>query len=236
MRPVVDRGWLAGVPLLLVSPPARGACLPTVLWLHGLGADKDVHLPELLRLAEAGFLAVGFDAVGHGERRAADCNQPLPQSPGEAPALFDRLVTQTVFEVSPLIDALVACGLSDRKRIGIAGVSMGACIVYGCVAADQRLGAAVAIMGSPEPALPDWSAVARAQGLPTALLSITAELDTIVPPAAAKALHEQLLPGYHRVPERLDYRSLVGTPHFMSAEDWVRTVGEAVAWLSRFLR
>ena len=236
MRPLVERIGLAGIPLLLVWPPARGVPQPTVLWLHGLGADKDVHLPELLRFAEAGFLAVGFDAVDHGERRTADCDQPLPQSPGEAPILFSRLVTQMVLEVSRLVDALVACGFSDRERIGIAGVSMGACVVYGSVAADQRLCAAVAIMGSPEPARPDWSAVAHAQCFPTALLSITAELDTVVPPAAAKALHEQLLPCYHRVPERLGYRSLAGTPHFMSAGDWAQTVGEAIAWLSRFLR
>jgi alpha-beta hydrolase superfamily lysophospholipase len=41
--------------------------LPTVLWFHGFTAGKATHRPEFATLAEAGFLAVGIDAAGHGE-------------------------------------------------------------------------------------------------------------------------------------------------------------------------
>jgi hypothetical protein len=71
MNTEVERKRLAGVPVLLVRPVAARGPLPTVLWFHGLAADKEVHLPELHRFAATGLLAVGVDAVGHGERRLA---------------------------------------------------------------------------------------------------------------------------------------------------------------------
>ncbi len=40
-----------------------------ILFFHGLGASKDVQLPDLESLAARGFLVVGVGGVGHGERR-----------------------------------------------------------------------------------------------------------------------------------------------------------------------
>ena len=47
---------------MLVRLSAAPGPLPTVLWFHGLAADKEVHLPELHRFAATGLLAVGVDA------------------------------------------------------------------------------------------------------------------------------------------------------------------------------
>jgi cobalamin biosynthesis protein CobT len=46
--------------------------LPTVLWCHGFRADALAHAAQLEQCAQAGFLAVGIDAVGHGARREHD--------------------------------------------------------------------------------------------------------------------------------------------------------------------
>jgi pimeloyl-ACP methyl ester carboxylesterase len=78
--------------------------LPAVLWFHGLGADKDVHRFELRRFADAGLLAIGVDAVGHGQRRMADFEQPFPASPAASPQLFNGFVKRTVAELPELIN------------------------------------------------------------------------------------------------------------------------------------
>lgn len=231
----VERKLLAGVPVLLVRPVAAPGPLPTVLWFHGLAADKDVHLPELRRFAATGLLAVGVDTVGHGERRLPDFEQQFARLPEDSLPLFTSLVARTVSEVPVLIDALIAGGCADGERIAVAGVSMGGCIVYGAVCRDRRLCAAVALLGSPERTQPAPHSLADEHFFPTALLSITAERDNIVPPAAAQALHERLTPRYAEAPDRLRHQTIAGAPHFMSAEDWECAVAEACAWLVRFV-
>lgn len=235
-----ERCRIGEVPLLIVRPvdrwpPLQRPPLPTVLWFHGLGADKELHLPELQRFADAGMLALGVDAVGHGQRRLADFERQFAQPPESARRVFDSLVAQTVDELPALIDTLVERGLSDPERIGVAGVSMGGCIVYGAICSEARVRAAVALMGSPAWLHPEGAEFLRHRCFPTALLSITAENDNVVPPAAARALHDQLLTRYGEQPDRLDYRVIPGATHFMAEDDWRHAVGDAASWLARFL-
>lgn len=226
---------LGEVPVLIVHPPGGAAPLPTVLWFHGLGADKESHLPELQRFAAAGLLAIGVDAVGHGQRRLRDFEQRFAQPPAQRERLFNTLVAQTVAELPGLLDALVDSGLSDGQRLAVAGVSMGGCITYGAASRDRRLRAAVALLGSPAWLFAQQGDFPVARFFPTALLSITAENDCVVPPAAARTLHEALAIHYASHPERLDYRVIAGAPHFMNGEDWARAVGDASAWLAGFV-
>ncbi|WP_313953665.1 alpha/beta fold hydrolase [Accumulibacter sp.] len=230
-----ERLLLGEVPALMVRPADGATPLPTVIWFHGLGADKALHLPELQRFADAGLLAVGVDAVGHGERRLPDFEQRFSRSPGESSDLFNSLVAQTVAELPGLIDALVARGLSDGERIAVAGVSMGGCIVYGAISVDRRVRAAVAVLGSPAWLQLSEANFPGARFFPTALLSITAEQDSVVPPAAARALHDKLAPYYRQEPDRLGYRVIAGESHFMQAAEWDSAIGQAGVWLGRFV-
>ncbi|WP_300449648.1 dienelactone hydrolase family protein [Accumulibacter sp.] len=238
MADLIERTLLAGVPALLVRPAAIRERAPTVLWYHGFGADKDTHLPELRRFANAGLLAVGVDAVDHGERRAAaaDLAQGTARSAADSERAFELLVGGTVAEVPALIDALLERGTTDGERIAVAGVSMGACIVYGAIPRDRRIRAAVALLGSPERNSLDDAGPEVARFFPTALLSITAGRDSIVPPAAARALHCRLAPFYDRAPDRLSYVTIPGAPHFMCAKDWEDAIGETCEWLCRFAK
>lgn len=231
----VERRLFAEVPVLIVRPVGATLPLPTVLWFHGLGADKELHLPELQRFAAAGFLAVGVDAVGHGQRRLLDFEQQFAQPPAQRQQLFNTLVARTVAELPGLLDALVDSGLSDPQRLAVAGVSMGGCITYGAVSTDRRLRAAVALLGSPAGLFTEDVSASVAHFFPTALLSITAENDVVVPAAAARALHERLAIHYAGQPERLAYRVIAGAPHFMNVADWIRTIGDARSWLGRFV-
>lgn len=235
MTVTFERARMGEVPVLLARPATGNLPLPTVLWYHGLSADKDVHIPELQLLAEAGFLAVGVDAVGHGERRLPDFERQFSHPPAETDVLFSSLVAQSVAELPRLINALVDRGLSDPERLAIAGVSMGGYIVYGAIATDRRIRAAAALLGSPEWVHPNSPHHYCDSFFPTALLSITAEWDDMVPPEAARKLHRKLDLLYRDHPERLMYHEIPGAPHFMSPEDWASTVRQSIAWMARFV-
>ena len=231
---VLARVRLGEVPTLVASRgptpvPERG----TVLVYHPLGEDKSVHAEDLERLAAAGFLAVGVDAIAHGERRLAGAYARFRADPLGA---FLEVVTATAGEVPGLVDALAARGWAMPGRVGIVGVSLGGFVAYGAALADRRIGAAACIC-----AAPDWGPDPRSplrrpdEFWPVALLSITAAEDGLVSPEPARALHAELVPRYAATPERLRYLELPGERHRMSAAGWAATRAEADAWLDRFV-
>ena len=78
----------AGIPLLTLATDSTPR--PVVLFYHGLHSTKETHRKELESLATRGFLAVGVDAVGHGERRIEDLSQFLNR--GELLAQVTKLL------------------------------------------------------------------------------------------------------------------------------------------------
>lgn len=232
---------LAGVPLLAVSdgPPELAARRGgTVVVVHGLRGHKGVQVPELRRLAGAGFLALGIDAAGHGARRWPDFDERFGASAERAARAFADVVTRTTADVTAIVDAVLARGWGEPGRIGIAGISLGGFVGYGAAVRERRLGAVVAMIGSP-----CWPWDARdsphllpERFFPVPLLSVVAGRDEVVPPGPARALHATLGPRYGVAPERLRIAEWPGSGHEMSPEDWDAAWREAVAWLARFLR
>jgi hypothetical protein len=117
------------VPALLRYPAPTGTTAPedasgaieraagrgTVLFYHGFGGSKERVEPGLVELARAGFLAVGLDAVGHGERRLAGfdtvfADQRRDEHFEETETDFLRLIDATAAEIPSVIDDLVARG------------------------------------------------------------------------------------------------------------------------------
>jgi len=228
---------LGAAPALLARSAALSLPLPAVLWYHGLSATKETHRPELAALARACFLAVGIDAVGHGERRAADFAERMTGPREKTDHVFLDFVFETAAEVPGLLDTLGAGGWADPERIAMGGVSMGAYVVYSALVDEPRLRAGVALLGRPDwPRARSPHLAAAAHYFPRPLLSITAGNDEIVPPHGTRALHEELAPLYATHPERLRYREIEGASHLMEPREWVRAVREAVAWFERFAR
>lgn len=225
---------LAGAPALLAVPhgPAPRAA---VLWYHGLGARASDNRTELARIADAGLVAVGVDAVGHGARRLPDLDArialPLEGARREMLALADA----SADEVPALVRALVDEGIADAGRVALAGVSMGGYLAYRAVLREPALRVVVALLGSPE--WPDaGSPHLRPDRFDTvALLAVTAGRDANVPPAAARRFHE-VLRARRGSDERLRYVELEGAEHLMSAGQWERLMGETVGWLTTHLR
>lgn len=219
---------MAGVPLLMVSrgAPLKAAQRGTVLFVHGLNAAKETHLGELERIATAGFLAIGLDAAGHGERQD-------PRFTGEH--LIDAVV-ETSKELGPLVQMLEQAGLARRGAVGLCGVSMGGFVAY-AAASSGRFEAVVALLASPmwKSDVAEHPAKHLAQFYPCALLSQLAGRDHLVNPAEALEFHALLEPSYAEAPERL---SLVGYPdsgHFMRAQDWDAAMGRTLEWFERYL-
>jgi uncharacterized protein len=225
---------IAGVPALVAYAGESDDARPLVLWFHGLGVDKETHRAELQFLAEAGFLAVGVDAVGHGERRWPHLQQLIDAPRAEAFATAVDVAVQTANEVPGIIDALILERLADPKHIALAGISMGAFTVYRALADRRgRAGCAVAILGSPR-----WPFASSPHNeldafCDSALLSITAELDENVPPTAARELHYAL---ERRCPEKHRYVELSGAVHLMSASHWEETKRAMLNWLNAGIR
>lgn len=234
-----EHAILTGVPALLVARTdlravAERGC--TVVF-HGLGASKDVQLKELESLAEQGFLAVGVDNVGHGERRYPDFDGRLSQDNPEFNENFLRAVLETAREVPHLLDELVREGLAREDRIGALGISMGAFIAYTAVTLEPRLKAVVALVGSPEWPLDLPESPHRRLGRfdQVRLLSQTAGRDTVVPAYAAKAFHERLKEFYSDYDVRFAYAEYPGSDHLLEA-DWDRLWARTLTWFHQHLR
>ena len=231
----MERLRIGDVPALAAyaTSPEAGGARGTVLVYHPLGKDKSLHAEDLERLAARGFLALGIDAIAHGERRPADAWARFRADPLGA---FLEVVSATAAEVPGVIDELVAHGWATPGRIGIAGVSLGGFIAYAAAIADRRIAAAACVNDSPswgeDPGSPD-----RRLGAfwPLALLSVTAAEDPMVPPGPARALHEELAPRYAAAPERLRYVELPGERHHMSPGAVARARDEVERWFERFL-
>jgi pimeloyl-ACP methyl ester carboxylesterase len=221
---------LGSVPVLMARPASGAPPWPAVLWFHGFGADAAGNQAELARIASAGFLAVGIDAVGHGRRRLPDLDERIAAPSEEALATMLELAAATADELPALLRALQATGLADVSLVSVVGVSMGGYIVYQALVVEPAIRVAVALLSSPE-----WpggggpsehlGALGRAS-----LLSITAERDVNVPPDAARRLHralEQRAPGSRRH----RYIELAGAEHLMNAEQWEQAMEETMRWL-----
>lgn len=224
---------LAGVPVLLAVPALpRGPVLPTVLWCHGFRADALGHAAELERCAQAGFLAVGIDAVGHGARRDPRLVERIAEAGGALPVMLAQ-VEQTVGELPALLDALVLEHGADRARVSLVGISMGAFLAYRAIAAGLPWRSVVALLGSPE-----WPTATSAHHVPErfrklALLSITAEHDVSVPPAAVVRLHAMLDARFGTTPSRR-HDVLAGAGHLTSRLEWERAMAATMDWVTRY--
>ena len=230
MAIVFARRTLAGVPVLLAHRAEHEGPLPVVLWFHGFRAAAADNRGELARIAAEGFLAVGVDAVGHGERRDPELAARIAASPRGALPVMLAQADATAAELPALVRALAGAGIGDPSRVSLVGVSMGGFLTYRAAPVLTGLRAAVALLGSPE-----WPGGESPHRRPhafhgVALLSITAARDASVPPEAARRFHAGLATS-HPDPARARYLELPDAEHLMSGEQWEAAMTAMVDWL-----
>jgi dienelactone hydrolase len=235
---------VAGVPALLRyrGSPEVAAGRGTVLFYHGFGGTKERPDAYLTALAEAGFLAVSLDAVGHGERRLADFdlifNEERWDADFEATETdFLKLIDDTAAEVPSIIDDLLSRGWAREDGVGVSGRSLGGNVCYAAVLADTRVRAIAPIVGSPEWTLPRPHSPHHHPDrfFPAAILSQAAEFDEHCPPGPIRAFHAALKPWYTREPDRIRYVEYPGVGHFLTPELDAGSCARMVAWFERWL-
>ena len=221
---------VADVPVLLAVPAFGDAPWPTVLWYHGFRADALAHAAELERCAEAGFLAVGVDAVAHGARRDHALAERIATTEGSAMSVMLSLVDESLRELPALISALVKSHNADAARISLVGISMGAFLAYRAISSGLPLRAVVALLGSPEQAGANSPHDAIEAFGSVALLSVVAEHDASVSPAAARAFHDALATRYAD-PNLHRHHLLRGAGHLTNAIQWEEAMRMTMDWL-----
>ena len=221
---------IVDVPVLLGVPTHGDAPWPTVLWYHGFRADALAHAAELERCAEAGFLAVGVDAVAHGVRRDHTLAERVATTEGSAMSVMLSLVDESLLELPALVSALVKSHNADAARISLVGISMGAFLAYRAIGIGLPLRAVVALLGSPEQAGANSPHDAIEAFGSVALLSVVAEHDASVPPKAASAFHDALATRYGN-PNLHRHHLLRGAGHLTNALQWEEAMRVTMDWL-----
>ncbi len=242
--PATEAASVAGAPATFSyrDAPEVAADHGTVLLYHGFGGSRDRVGYYAQAVAEAGFLAVSVDAVGHGERRLPGFDVIFSDERWDrefeaTESDFLQLIDDTAAEVPSIIDDLATRGLARDGQVGIGGRSLGGNVCYAAVLADVRVAAAAPVVGSPEWTLPRAHSPHHHPGrfFPAAVLTQAAELDEHCPPGPIRSFHARLAPFYERAPERLEYVEYAGVGHFLTPQLDDQTCRRMVAWFRRWL-
>jgi dienelactone hydrolase len=131
------------IPALISLPmKPRDKKFPAVIFLHGIGQNKNFLKEIASPFNQAGFALVSFDQYTQGERKLR--GKPSFLAHLEA---FRKRPAKTINEARRLIDYLSTHPDIDSQRIYLVGASYGA--VTGCtlMAKDRRLRAGVMVYG-----------------------------------------------------------------------------------------
>lgn len=110
---------IAGSIPALLAHPDWVTPSPTMIWLHGRTANKELDPGRYLRWIRAGIAACAIDLPGHGERKIKGWDTP--------DHTLDVL-EQAISEIDPIVESLAAPefgGVFDLDRLGVGGMSAG---------------------------------------------------------------------------------------------------------------
>ena len=131
------------IPTLMSRPLKRtGRKLPVIVFLHGIGQNKNFLKEITAPFNQAGFAFVCFDQYTQGERKLRGKQTVLDRL-----AAFAQRPAKTINETRRLVDYLSTHPDLDPQRIYIVGASYGAVTGSTVLARDKRLRAGVMVFG-----------------------------------------------------------------------------------------
>jgi dienelactone hydrolase len=128
-------GGVPTIPALMCHPDWLTPA-PTMLWMHGRTANKELDSGRYIRWLKHGIAAVAIDIPSHGERAPKPGQPAVPKStprsaPGAdslgAPATL-AILSELISEIDHVVESLadpVWQNVFDLDRLGIGGMSLG---------------------------------------------------------------------------------------------------------------
>jgi dienelactone hydrolase/outer membrane lipoprotein-sorting protein len=131
------------IPCLITRPiTSKSQRLPAIIFLHGIGQNKNFLKVITAPFNRAGFIVASFDQYTQGERKSARRDSVLAEL-----AAFVERPAKTINETRRLIDYLQTRSDVDPRRIYLVGASYGAIMGSTVMARDKRLRAGVLVYG-----------------------------------------------------------------------------------------
>lgn len=248
---------VAGIPVLWEeSAPAIGRQL--VIWLPGFTNGKESVQDALHDLAAAGYVALSFDPVDHGERSHRSHREIADPTSGRFRSTTDgciyrhfwSILAETAEEVPTIIDWAVAT-LGVAPVVGIGGKSMGGdiavtaaglesriAVVAACIAtADWLKPGSIYELSAPNPVIQaqyerynPLTNLERYRRCPAISFQCGAA-DPVVPADGAVRFVRALKPIYAACPEKLEVVIEDSAEHQLTGTMWRR----ALRWFAQHL-
>jgi dienelactone hydrolase len=186
----------------LVSPRARTASLPAVVFLHGAGGDREEQLGFAAELAERGAVALTLTVPSRKKTPPADA------APQDLLRWQRDTIVDDVIAARRAFDVLAEDDRVDPTRLGLVGWSMGARLAAIVADVDDRAKATVLMSAGALPVreyvdaapddlkddvqevLPAIDPLTHVRTIGGALLVQAGRRDAIVPPRALEAMAE----------------------------------------------
>ena len=131
------------VPTLMAMPLKRtGKKLPAIIFLHGIGQNKNFLKEITAPFNQTGFAFLSFDQYMQGERKLPDKASALATA-----RAFKERPAKTINETRRLIDYLADHPDIDPQRIYLVGASYGAITGSTVMAMDKRIRAGILVYG-----------------------------------------------------------------------------------------
>ena len=233
--------------------------LPVVIFIHGMGADKNWQASWHAELAERGFAVISIDAHLSGDRRIATTIGGIQGEQGWVWP-HQTVVNHTANDVSRILDVLPSRREFDPTRVAVTGFSMGGATTMVLAWRESRISAVMPLCGCVdfwwdvtkiEPGPKQDARIAefspRLKQLTGSLDSNTpARMDAIVPKAlfllngtkdgdidirSIRKFALQMRPRYKEFPDRFDFFEDRDVGHVFSKEMRERSI----RWLVRHL-
>lgn len=153
MKVIIEDKKICGIPVLDIYSADIKEKMPIIIMLHRGNGRKEENIERAYKYVKEGYFVTLFDAYGHGELK--NDNEKSEKMTIER---FLKWYLKTSEYLNIIINSYGENVYTDSSRIGLIGVSMGACTIYYNILKEKNpnVKAAVAIIGSP-----DWLTFVR---------------------------------------------------------------------------
>ncbi len=253
--------WIDHIPAIWLEPQPPQPRRRLAIMLTGLTGNKESVTPLLSDLANAGFIALSFDAWEHGERTKLTGEQIGARTFGNFRRYMWATIGQTALDTLRVIDWAIA-NLGVEEQVCMGGQSMGGDIAVTAAGIDPRIRRAAAVASTPDwlrPGMMDLlnkEKVLLPTGTPDAysrkfyelfnpithlahyahapeIRFINGEKDDHVPPEAAYRFKSALAELYPRAAENITIDLLPGLDHISLWHAKDQWWPGLVAWMAR---